>query len=128
NWTQGDNERKNALCTLRDAMMKHPEMVGGTNRFDTDLMNAYEQRIVCKGGAEGVHCFGDKETGIGVAVKVEDGNGRGTSVASMEVLRQLNIGNQVIWDSLKKHAKAPILNTRNDIVGEITADFTLKSI
>src|SRR5699024_315617 len=94
-------------------------------RFDTDLMAAYGNRIIAKGGAEGVHCFGDKETGIGVAVKVEDGNGRGTPVASMEVLKQLNIGDETIWHKLESHSNTPVLNTRNEIVGEVSAGFSL---
>lgn len=35
-----------------------------------NLMKVYQGRIVAKGGAEGVHCFGDRNTGIGVAVKI----------------------------------------------------------
>src|SRR5699024_5862139 len=99
------------------AMTEHPEMVGGTDRFDTDLMVTYKKQIVAKGGAEGVHCFGDRETGLGVAIKVEDGNGRGTSVASMEVLRQLKIGEQGMLEQLGSHKD--ILNTRDNGVGKI---------
>ena len=126
NWKDVSNERKESLQTIRDAMTEHPEMVGGTDRFDTDLMVTYKKRIVAKGGAEGVHCFGDKETGLGVALKVEDGNGRGTSVASMEVLRQLKIGNQAIWNQLDKHAYTEIMNSRNNVVGGIVSDFKIK--
>lgn len=127
-WRNGKDERIDALGEIRDAMMRYPEMVAGTDRFDTDLMNAYKERIVAKGGAEGVHCFGDKESGIGVAIKVEDGNGRGTSVASMEVLRRLGIGDEDIWRKLEKHANPPILNTRNETIGLINAEFELNFI
>src|SRR5699024_8662060 len=57
NWKDVSNERKESLQTIRDAMTEHPEMVGGTDRFDTDLMVTYKKQIVAKGGAEGVHCF-----------------------------------------------------------------------
>src|SRR5699024_3544981 len=73
-WADGKEKLKSALIRIRDAMTEYPEMVAGTKRFDTDLMKGYKGRIVAKGGAEGVHCFGDKEMGIGVAIKVEDGN------------------------------------------------------
>lgn len=124
-WETGNTVRKHALQKIRNAMVTYPEMVAGTKRFDTDLMNAFRGRIVAKGGAEGVHCFGDTESGIGVAIKVEDGNARGTSVAAMEVIRQLGIGDTVIWDQLKDYHVAPVLNAREEKIGYIQANFTL---
>jgi L-asparaginase II len=103
-------------------------MVAGTDRFDTDLMQAYGGRIVAKGGAEGVHCFGDKETGIGVALKITDGNGRGTNVASMEVLKQLGIGDPSVWNDLKDYHDAPVLNARDEKIGEIKPAFCLAKV
>ncbi|WP_404455345.1 asparaginase [Virgibacillus necropolis] len=43
-------------------MVNFPEKVAGTDRFDIDLMREYQGRIVAKGGAEGVRCFGDRMT------------------------------------------------------------------
>jgi len=40
------------------AMQAHPEMVGGTGRFDTDLMRQMAPRLFCKGGAEGYYAWG----------------------------------------------------------------------
>jgi L-asparaginase II len=128
NWEGGSDKRKSSLDQIRDAMMTHPEMVAGTNRFDTDLMAAFDQRIVAKGGAEGVHCFGVRETGIGVALKVVDGNGRATSVASMEILKQLTIGEKTLWDKLEPYVHAPVLNARNETIGEIKPDFVLNYV
>lgn len=124
-WVEGSKGRKKALKRIGDAMANYPEMVAGTNRFDTDLMKAYQGRIVAKGGAEGVHCFGDRQTGIGVAVKVDDGNARGTNVAAMEVLHQLEIGDQLIWDKLDTYYHAPVLNARKEKIGEIKPSFQL---
>lgn len=127
-WDTDQEERKLALRKIADAMTSYPEMVAGTKRFDTDLMKAFQGRIVAKGGAEGVHCFGDRETGIGVALKVEDGNARATSVASMEVIKQLGIGTPAIWEQLENYHRAPVLNTREETVGEIVPYFNLYNI
>lgn len=127
-WDTNNTKRKQALKKIANAMSTYPEMVAGTKRFDTDLMKAFEGRIVAKGGAEGVHCFGDRETGIGVALKVEDGNARATSVASMEVLKQMGIGNQTIWSQLEHYHHAPVLNTREETIGEIVPFFNLYNI
>src|SRR5699024_12742578 len=102
------------------------EMVGGTDRFDTDLMVTYKKQIVAKGGAEGVHCFGDRETGLGVAIKVEDGIGRGTSVASMDVLRQLKLVEQGMLEQLGSHKD--IINTRNHVLCKMSFDLLLHFI
>jgi len=106
-------------------MVTHPEMVAGTKEFDTDLMKAYTRRIVAKGGAEGVHGLGDQETGIGIAVKVEDGQGRARSVVTMEVLRQLGIGDSRIWSKLNPYKETPVLNAREKSIGKIVANFKL---
>lgn len=127
-WKDGSELRKNTLQRIGAAMATYPEMVAGTKRFDTDLMKAFEGRIVCKGGAEGVHCFADKETGIGVALKVEDGNARGTSVAAMEILKQLNIGTPDIWEQLEEYHQAPVLNARKEKIGAIRASFDLNNV
>jgi L-asparaginase II len=124
-WETGTGKRKKALKHIRDAMVNYPEMVAGTKRFDTDLMNIFQGRIVAKGGAEGVHCFGDLHTGIGAAVKIDDGNARGTSVASMEVVRQLKIGESSIWEQLDDYYHAPVRNARDEKIGVIKPAFQL---
>jgi L-asparaginase II len=121
-----DGKRAAALKTIRDAMVKHPEMVGGTKRFDTDLMRVYSGRLVAKAGAEAVQCIGDLETGIGIAIKIEDGSPRSTSVVAMEVLRQLGIGDETIFSQLEEYVNAPVLNARNDKIGVIKANFQLE--
>lgn len=119
-------KKKEAIQRIWRAMTTAPEMVGGTNRFDTDLMRAFNGRILAKAGAEGVQCIADRETGIGIAIKVEDGNERGTYVTAMEVLRQLQIGNEEIYHQLEKYVHAPVLNARKEKIGIIKANFELK--
>ncbi|GAB4074214.1 asparaginase [Barrientosiimonas marina] len=120
-----DDSQGQALKRINEAMTAYPEMVAGTKRFDTDLMGAFEGRLVAKGGAEGVHCFGDKERGVGAAIKIEDGDVRGTSVAALEVLQQLGIGDETTYELLADYHVAPVLNARKDKIGRIEADFQL---
>ncbi|MFD1739669.1 asparaginase [Bacillus salitolerans] len=118
--------RTYTLTKIRDAMMEHPEMVGGTNRFDTDLMAAYQGNIVAKAGAEAVQCLGIVDQGIGIAIKVEDGTPRATSVATMEVLKQLGIADESISHKLEEYVNAPVFNARNDKIGVVKANFVLE--
>ncbi|MDQ0270581.1 asparaginase [Cytobacillus purgationiresistens] len=115
------------LDRVKKAMVTYPEMVAGTDRFDTDLMKVFGGRLVAKTGAEGVQCIGDSETGIGIAIKAEDGNGRAVSVATMEVLKQLNIGEEGQYRQLSQYITAPVLNARQAVIGRIEADFQLKA-
>lgn len=78
-----------ALGRIARAMARHPEMVGGSERFDTDLMGASEDRLVSKAGAEGVQGVGDLASGMGFCLKVEDGASRAVAPATVEALRQL---------------------------------------
>lgn len=123
-----EGKRAQALKKICESMIQHPEMVGGTNRFDTDLMRVFNGRIVAKAGAEAVQCLADLETGIGIAIKVEDGSARATSVVTMEVLRQLGIGDEETFSKLEEYVNAPVLNARNDKIGVIKANFELEKM
>jgi L-asparaginase II len=63
-----------AAKRLRAAVAKAPFMVGGSGRFDSRVMERLGERVFCKVGAEGVYCAALPEAGLGVAIKVDDGN------------------------------------------------------
>ena len=66
--------RAAAAARLRRAVARAPFMVGGSARFDTQVMQALGERVFCKVGAEGMYCAALPEAGLGVAIKVDDGN------------------------------------------------------
>ncbi len=63
-----------AAARLRQAVARHPFMVAGSTRFDTAVMTTFGERVFCKVGAEGVFCAALPERGLGVAIKIDDGN------------------------------------------------------
>ena len=63
-----------AAKRLRAAVASAPFMVAGTRRFDTRVMERLGERVFCKVGAEGVFCAALPERGLGVAIKIDDGN------------------------------------------------------
>ncbi len=63
-----------AARRLRQAVAREPFMVGGTGRFDTRVMERLGERAFVKVGAEGVYCAALPEQGLGVALKIDDGN------------------------------------------------------
>ena len=81
--------RERALARIRDAMRAHPRLTGGAGRSGTELMEGTRERLVAKGGAEGLECVGLPERGHGLALKCEDGQGRAVLAATVEVLDAL---------------------------------------
>ena len=67
-------EHADAAWRLRSAVARHPFLVAGTGRFDTRVMERLGERVFCKVGAEGVYCAALPERGLGVAIKIDDGN------------------------------------------------------
>ncbi len=76
------------------AMREYPEMVGGTGREDTRLMQAHSGLLV-KGGAEGVHCAALAD-GSTVALKIIDGADRARMPVLMGGLRRLGLSSDLI--------------------------------
>lgn len=123
---QGDQKRIAACRRITDAMMTHPEMVGGTERFCTDLMSAAQGALVGKAGAAGVYCVGLMREGIGIAVKCEDGSSRGRDPVVVEILQQLGALTGEQLASLGKYHHPQNINHRKEKCGEVMPVFKLK--
>ena len=83
-------EHQRAAARLRAAVAAAPDMVAGTGRLDTRLMQRLGSRVFCKVGAEGVYCAALPELGLGVAIKMDDGNNaRACEVLMAHVVEQL---------------------------------------
>lgn len=124
-----------ALGLLFTAATRHPEMVGGTDRLDTRLMEVFAGRLFAKSGAAGTYAMGLAAcnafpTGLGIALKVEDGDSdsRVRALVACEILRQLGVspaasGND---DPLSEIANATVRNVRGLAVGEYRPIFRLR--
>jgi len=67
-----------------------PQMVAGTGRFDSRVMERFGERIFCKVGAEGMYCAALPERGLGIAIKMDDGNNaRASEVVMAALIAQL---------------------------------------
>ncbi|WP_372527216.1 asparaginase [Piscinibacter sp.] len=79
-----------AAKRLREAVARSPFMVAGSARFDTRVMERLGERVFCKVGAEGVYCAALPERGLGVAIKIDDGNNaRAAEVVMAAVIEAL---------------------------------------
>src|SRR5260221_515472 len=94
------------------AMQTRPFLVGGSDRFDSALIEATEGRVISKIGAEGVHSVALVDEGIGVALKVEDGAQRAQLPAVLAILRHLGALPSDLPPRLAEFSVRPVRNTR----------------
>ena len=120
-----------SLGVLFDAMTAHPELVSGTARSDLSLMTRGGGDWVTKIGADGIQAIGIRSAGLGIAIKVTDGNRDALYCAVVEVLRQLGLappegalgtGWPDRWYLTKLH------NARGLVTGRMSPAFTLRSV
>jgi L-asparaginase len=107
------------------AMTTHPELVRGDGDLDTEAMRAIPG-CVAKGGAEGLSCLGLPREGLGIAIRVDDGNSRASAPAALAVLRSV-----LSWDAPPPGLAAltePVLsNSVGDPVVQLHAEVALES-
>lgn len=120
-----------------EAMQTHPEMVGGEARFCTELMTTYGDLLIGKLGADGCYGIGVKESeytkrlgvtsgGIGIAVKIEDGNISILYAAVMEILEQIKVGTSEMRSELKSWHTPLLVNTAGVSTGTTSHNFLVK--
>ena len=109
--------------TVVAAMTQQPYLIGGTDRFDTRLMEVTTGRLLAKGGAAGAHCTGDRRSGRALAVKLDSGDGTWTAVAVMAALEQLGWLDQGESEALGSFAMPTLRNHKRVAVGTVRPVF-----
>jgi L-asparaginase II len=102
-----------------EAMTAHPFLVGGTDRFDTRVMEVTDGRLLAKGGAAGAQCLANRATGEGLAIKLESGDGTWTAVAAMAALQHLGWLQPGEIEALDSFAHPRLRNYRKLVVGKV---------
>ena len=104
-----------------EAIRAHPQLLGGTDRFDTVLIEETNGEVISKVGAEGVHCLTVPAAGLGLAIKVEDGALRAQHIAVLKLLQVLQVLPETLPPRLAEWMMKPIRNTRGAVIGEVRA-------
>jgi L-asparaginase II len=79
---------------------------------------------VSKIGADGVQAIGVRSRGIGIAIRVADGNQRALMAATVEVLQQLGLLDDPATTPLARYARPQVKNYRKTVVGEVVPVFS----
>jgi L-asparaginase II len=112
-------------ATAAAAMRAEPYLVAGRGRSDTRIMEAVPG-LICKVGAEGLHCAALLGWGIGVAVRIDDGSDRAAAPALVKALELLGLldEDEAQLERLAPVAAPPVLGGGRP-VGALEAGFRL---
>ncbi len=111
-------------ATAVGAMRAEPYLVAGRGRSDTRIMEAVPG-VICKVGAEGLHCAAVLGQGIGVAVRIDDGGDRGAAPALVKSLELLGVLDASQLEKLGSVATPAVLGGGRP-VGALEAGFRLR--
>jgi L-asparaginase II len=118
-----------AARRLREAVARHPYMAAGSGRFDTRVMEHFGARVFCKAGAEGVQCAALPTLGLGVAIKMDDGNNsRAAEVVQAAVIEALLAPPPADATFLRGFSDAPLANWNGIEVGRLRATVALREL
>ena len=117
-----------AARRLREAVARSPWHVAGSGRFDTRVMQRLGERVFCKVGAEGMYCAALPEAGLGVAIKMDDGN----NARAAELVMAAVIATRTRLDDAERGfvdglADAPLMNWNGREVGRLRAHAALRA-
>lgn len=120
-----DPQLGGAMGILGQAMTARPDMVSGQERTDLHYMDAGGGDWVAKVGADAVQAIGVRSAGIGIAIKIADGNSRALHPAVVAVLDQLGLLDEARRTALERYRQPALRNARGTVAGDIRPLFTL---
>jgi L-asparaginase II len=118
-WGRAVQEAEEIPARTARAIRSHALLFGGTERFDTVVIQETDGAVITKVGAEGVHCATVPSLGLGLAVKVEDGSQRAQHIAVLVALQKLGVLPAELPARLADFVRRPVRNTRGEQVGEV---------
>lgn len=121
-------DRASAARRLVGACQAEPFLVAGTGRFCTDAMNLFGTRLLVKVGGEGIFCAGFPALGVGVALKCDDGAGRGAEVMMASVIAALLKPTEQESREFERRLSPTVKSRRGARVGEMRASAELKAL
>ena len=104
---------------IAHAITTRPFVFGGTDRFDSLVVEETGGRVISKVGAEGVHSVAIIDQNLGFTIKVEDGATRAQYPAVLRMLELLGALPEQLSPRLAEYGRTRIRNTRGEVVGEL---------
>ena len=115
------DDQAQAIFRIQQAIIGEPLYAAGHGAVVSELNQVTRGAVLAKTGAEGVLTAALPEQGLGIALKISDGNARARSTALLEILDHLGVLSEAEKKQLQAHTSPQIENSRGLIVGEIRA-------
>jgi len=122
------DDRGQAMSRIVSAVQAHPEMVAGTGRCCTAVIQETKGAVVVKTGAEGVYAGIVPEFGLGLTLKIDDGATRASEVALGALLKKLGAIDSRLYEQLGVYFEPKIFNTQSRATGKITASSVWENV
>jgi L-asparaginase II len=119
-------EMDSVLTRIFAAMSAHPEMISGTGRCDLAIVKATAGDCVAKVGVDGIYTMGIRSRGVGIVVKIADGNPTAQYATAVAVLRKLGVVNDGNGSGLAGWDNPKLRNLRGIPVGHIDTSIRLE--
>lgn len=113
------DDRKAAIYRLHQALTREPVYAAGHGTIVSDLNQATGGAVLAKSGAEGVLTAAIPAHGLGIALKISDGNARARPAALLRLLDHLGLLSDDQKSRLQAHISPQVTNSLGQIVGQI---------
>jgi L-asparaginase II len=129
-----ETDRALACSRITASMVGCPTMVGGPDRFDSELMAAAGGILVSKMGAEGYQAIGIlpgqnqwTKSGLGITIKISDGDPslRAAGIVALTILQVLGVLTPDAISRLARFDHHSLINARGMSIGEIRPSHSL---
>lgn len=119
--------RQKAIHRILAAVEANPEMIAGSHGFDTKVIQLTHGQVLCKMGAAGVEVGVIPSLGLGIALKIDDGDPKSAELAFLAILRSLGLLDIELYEMLGP--RIPILSHKGRTVGFLQpTNFTTLSL
>lgn len=98
---------------------KSTYFAGDVGRYDTNLIRASEGSIISKCGAEGLYAVGWPRKGIGLAIKVADGNHRAAIPVITSIIERLDLAPATLMPKIHDETVEDICTNNGLVVGHV---------
>ena len=117
-----------AAQRLRRAVAREPLLVAGHGRLDSRVMERLGERVFMKVGAEGMYCAALPQAGLGVAIKIDDGNNARAAEVAIAAVIEAHVALDDAERDFMRASSAPLLrNWRGIEVGALRASGALRA-
>lgn len=107
--------RQKAIQRILESIKKCPDMIAGTDAFDTQVIKLTKGTVLSKSGEGGMEIGVIPSLKLGIALKIDDGNKKASELAFLTILHALGCIDEEVYELL--NPRVPVLTHKGKTVG-----------